>query len=214
MLDAVRWSLLDLLLLHLPRYSNGYTTLLLLLFHFSFRSSSIAKMCIIYHVTWLHPNGALQPQQYPALCEKSINGQFCSPPAWIDRGQLPAPPQFATPPNSSSEEPQGASASTDTQDTEDSRRRKVVGWVRPARKKRNSDDSVQKVLIRGASFAFGGSRLGNQVYKEVSSRRRNGVWTSSIALEEVPVPPRAPTPPAAANGFVGYGTYNVSGLLR
>jgi len=127
---------------------------------------------------------------------------------------LPAPPQFATPPNSSSEEQQEAAASTDTQDSEDTRRRKVVGWVRPARKKRSNDESVQKVLIRGASFAFGGSRSGNQVYKEVSSRRRNGVWTSSIALEEVGVPPRAPTPPAAANGFVGYGQYGVSGTFR
>lgn len=171
-------------------------------------------MCVIYHVTWLYPNGALQPQQYPALCDRSINGLYCSPPTFVDRGQLPAPPQFATPPNSSSEEQQEAAASTDTQDSEDTRRRKVVGWVRPARKKRSNDESVQKVLIRGASFAFGGSRSGNQVYKEVSSRRRNGVWTSSIALEEVGVPPRAPTPPAAANGFVGYGQYGVSGTFR
>jgi len=104
-------------------------------------------MCLLYHVTWLHPNGALQPQQYPALCEKSVSGQYCSVPVIVDRGQFPLPPQSTNLSASSSEEQQEATASTDTQDTAGSRRRrKVVGWVRPSRKKsKDDDDTVQKV---------------------------------------------------------------------
>lgn len=91
------------------------------------------------------------------------------------------------------------------EEVEDAPRREIVGWVRPSRHKKK-ESTTQKVFLRGAAFELG-SMLGGS-----RRRRRERVWRSSIAMEEVPPP--APSPPLAQGyGYPGqYQTYQVSSL--
>jgi len=156
-------------------------------------------MCILFQITWIHPNGAQQPQQYPQFCERSINGQFCSPPTLVDRGQMPIPPMSMQSQSSEDqEEAQGI-----TEEADDGPRRKIVGWVRSSsRRKKRDDPSVQRVLLRGATL-----EMGNIV--EAGGRRRERMWQSKLAMEEIP--PRAPSPPyVPVPGYTEqYGQYQV-----
>jgi len=74
-----------------------------------------------------------------------------------------------------------------TEEADDGPRRKIVGWVRSSsRRKKKDDPSVQRVLLRGATL-----EMGNIV--EAGGRRRERIWQSKLAMEEIP--PRAPSPP-------------------
>jgi len=156
-------------------------------------------MCILSQIIWIHPNGAQQVQQYPQFCERSINGQFCSPPNLVDRGQMPIPPSMSMNAQSSEdqEETQGI-----TEEADDGPRRKIVGWVRSSSRRKKDDPSVQRVLLRGATL-----EMGNIV--EARGRRRDRMWSSKLAMEEIP--PRAPSPPyvPVPGHAEQYGSYQV-----
>lgn len=166
-------------------------------------------MCRLINYTWVHPDGVLEEQKYQVFCERSVNGHLCSRTEEVPGGWGPVSPAQHT--TSSSEEQQETSSSAAaTSGSEETRRRKVVGWVRPARKKKNDDDSVQRVFIRSASLRYGPRRSSDEEYEETRSKRRN-VWSSHIYLQNAGgVPPRAPSPPSAAPGFVDHGQYAVS----
>jgi hypothetical protein len=156
-------------------------------------------MCIINNVVWQYPDGSQQPQAIPHFCERSINRQYCSDPVLIDRGVFPVLPSSTQ--QSRSEEQQDSNETMEEND--DAPRREIVGWVRPSKHKKK-ESSTQKVFLRGAQFELGNVVGGSR------RRRRERVWESSIAMEEVPPPaPSPPLPPAY--GYPGqYQQYPVS----
>lgn len=156
-------------------------------------------MCVIRQITWLHPNGAKQTQQYYEYCERSVNGHFCSLPPVVDSGILPVPPMQ---PGMTGEE-QESQESTQYQEYEEEPKEKRLNWVRSRRKKYGSTKK-RDVYIREAELETG--VIGRPIVKDIvfgahpdaieyrrSQPKR--YWHARVLAEDVL--PYAPTPPPA-----------------
>lgn len=157
-------------------------------------------MCVIKRVIWLYPIGVKHLQDYNELCEKSVNGHFCTPlPPIVEMGLLPLPP---TQPSAYGEEQQ-SQESAQYGEAEEEPREKRLNWVRSRRKKHGSSKK-RDVYIREAELETG--VIGRPIVKDIvlggdpdmieyRRSRPNRYWRARVLKEDVP--PLAPEPPPA-----------------